>query len=188
MVKLVNTTDLRNQMKKCKAYKSFEKDFHKLYGANLVVYGPYKRKQDGRRIVVIYDGTRRTTKLYAKVKLEIKIGHILSKDETVDHIDKNPFNDKFSNLRMLSREKNARRSALNNKNCLGYKQSEEQKRNGEKNGMALMTNLQVRKFRKKYRCGIFTVKDIMHIAGISRRSVVNMLKGLSYVHAGGPVA
>lgn len=123
---------LSNQMKKCKAYKTFEKDFHKLYGTNLVVYGPYKRKQDGRRIVVIYDGTRRITKLYAKVKLEIKIGRILSKDETVDHIDKNPFNDKFSNLRMLSREKNARRSALNNKNCLGFKQSEEQKRNGEK--------------------------------------------------------
>lgn len=95
-------------MKKSKPYKGFYLDVAKLYGVEYKVYGPYIREPDKRKIVVLYNGKFRTTKQYPKVKLEIKLGRLLSKDETVDHIDNDATNNKFSNLRLLSREENAR--------------------------------------------------------------------------------
>jgi hypothetical protein len=86
----------------CESYESFITDFQNLYGAAYKVYGPYKRKQDGRKIVVIYDGVKRTAKLSAKVKLEIKLGKILTKKEEVDHIDGCKDNDAFNNLQLLT--------------------------------------------------------------------------------------
>lgn len=87
-------------------------DFYILYSEDYKIYGPYKRKQDGRKIVTIYDGIKRTTKQYAKVKLEIKLGRILGRHEEVDHIDGNIKNDRFRNLQLLTGTKNRQKDVL----------------------------------------------------------------------------
>ena len=82
-----------------------------LYPDYVQVYGPYTRK-DGRKIIVLYDGTRRTTKQYARVIKEMDLGRVLSESETVDHIDNDISNDSISNLQVLSRSDNAKKQAL----------------------------------------------------------------------------
>ena len=83
-----------------------------LYPNVHTVYGPYLGK-DGRYRVVLYDGTRRITRQYAKLKMEIKLGRRLHEhDETVDHFDDNKRNDRYSNLRILPRGKHASEDAL----------------------------------------------------------------------------
>lgn len=74
------------------------------------VYGPYTRASDARRIVILYDGTKRSARLLAKVKLEVKIGRLLRSDETVDHKDEDKTNDRYANLQVLSLADNARKS------------------------------------------------------------------------------
>jgi hypothetical protein len=64
---------------------------------------------------------------------------------------------------------------------------EEHKRNGEKNGQALMTNKQVYQYRKLYYKGLISVTKIEYEVGCSTRTVTNMLKGISYTHARGPI-
>ncbi len=100
------------KQRKCKPYKEFYRDTRRLYGAEARIYGPYVRNSDGRRIVVIYTRKSRTTKLYAKVKLEIKLGRRLSRFETVDHDDGDSRNDKFSNLSLLSLSANSSKAAI----------------------------------------------------------------------------
>lgn len=90
--------------------KLVDKILH-LYG-EVKLYGPYTRKQDGRKIIVICGKDKRTTKLLAKVKLEVKLGRLLSKYETVDHKDGNSTNDKFKNLELLSKSDNSKKAAL----------------------------------------------------------------------------
>ena len=78
------------------------------------VYGPYIRKKDSRKHVVIYDPTatpKRTTVSYPKYLMEQHLGRKLTDDETVDHIDEDYTNDAISNLRIIPRADNAKRSA-----------------------------------------------------------------------------
>ncbi len=72
-----------------------------LYPEFFSVYGPYERK-DGRRIIVLYDGNKRLTKQYARVKLECVLGRRLENDEDVDHIDGDFSNDRKSNLQVIN--------------------------------------------------------------------------------------
>lgn len=81
-----------------------------LYSDFKTVYGPYQRESDKRNIIVLYDGEKRTARQLARVLLEVKLGRFLTKDETVDHINEDFLDDRLSNLRVLSREENARRS------------------------------------------------------------------------------
>lgn len=99
------------KQRKCKPYETFEEDVKALYGRRVRIYGPYIRNSDNRRIVVLKHRGKLVTKLYAKVKLEIKLDRILSSEETVDHKDGNHRNDKFSNLQLLSLAENARKDA-----------------------------------------------------------------------------
>lgn len=83
-----------------------------LYPGVHTVYGPYLGK-DGRYRVVLYDGSRRMTRQYAKLKMELKLERRLHEHkETVDHFDNNKQNDRFSNLRILPRGEHARQDAL----------------------------------------------------------------------------
>lgn len=83
----------------------------RLYGP-FKFYGPYPRKSDGRKIVCLHTNEGATTKLLAKVKLEIKLRRRLGKNDTVDHVDEDPTNDRYANLQLLSRIKNAKKSAF----------------------------------------------------------------------------
>jgi hypothetical protein len=69
------------------------------------VHGPYKRKTDGRQIVIIVEnnGKRRTVS-YPKWIMEIQLGRRLDPNmETVDHIDSNIDNNNLDNLRVVPR-------------------------------------------------------------------------------------
>jgi len=76
------------------------------------IYGPYIRKEDGRKIIIEYDGKKRTGKLYAKYLLEKKLNRKLNKEEEVDHIDGDKTNDDINNLRCLTGTKNRQLAAI----------------------------------------------------------------------------
>ena len=98
------------QQDRKEVYGGFEDDVKALYGNDVKVYGPYVRNLDGRAYVVIKCSGKKSSKMLAKVLLEIKEGRRLTKEETADHIDGNFLNDTFSNLQILSRSKNAAKS------------------------------------------------------------------------------
>jgi len=87
------------------------------------IYGPYYRK-DGRQHVILMslDGTRRTVS-YPKFLKEQALGRYLDPNqETIDHLDRNPNNNRPTNLRILPRSKHAAedvtRVKLVNTNCI----------------------------------------------------------------------
>lgn len=69
------------------------------------MYGPYQRK-DGRWIVVFGKKTISYPKWLYEQHHKVK----LTDQETIDHIDNNPNNNDISNLQVLSRADNARKS------------------------------------------------------------------------------
>jgi hypothetical protein len=159
----------------------------KLYTEFHTVYGKYKRK-DGRKIVILYNGEKRSARQYAKVKLEIKIKRRLRKNEEVDHKDNNFRNDKFSNLQVLTGSQNRRKSTLGTARALGFKQSEDHKRNGDKNGKSFLTNKQVKKCRNLFYKGLVTRKYLQKKYKITDRTLRNILNGTTYVNAGGKLS
>ena len=82
-----------------------------LYPEFHTIYGPYLRK-DGRHVVILYDGKRRSARQLAKVRLEVSLNRRLIDDETVDHVDNNVGNDSVDNLQVLSRLHHAKADAL----------------------------------------------------------------------------
>lgn len=88
------------------AEKELKRKILALYTEFNNVYGPYVRKSDGRKIVILYDGQKRSARQLAKVKLEVKLERRLTEKEEVDHIDGNALNDKYRNLRCVSSTKN----------------------------------------------------------------------------------
>jgi len=73
------------------------------------VFGPYRRKADGREIVIIRndDDSYRTTP-YARYLMEQHLGRQLHpNDETVDHIDSNKDNNNIENLRLVPRSEHS---------------------------------------------------------------------------------
>lgn len=65
------------------------------------LYGPYICK-DGRRRVVVDDGIKKTTKLYARYLIEQKLGRELASNEVVDHINDDKTDDRIDNLQVLT--------------------------------------------------------------------------------------
>lgn len=78
------------------------------------VFGPYSHSEgNGRKIVVIqYVSGRKKSTAYARHLMEQHLGRELGPDETVDHIDEDPSNDCLSNLQILTREDNTRKSSF----------------------------------------------------------------------------
>lgn len=144
---------------------------------------------DGRARVGLRNTStgEKTVRQLAKVKLEVKIGRRLVGDETVDHEDTNKGNDESDNLQLLTRSENARKGSVGNKYCLGYKQTDEQKRSGSKNGMAKLDESKVKTMRENFNSGIVTKPELVNSTNLSRRAVENILRGISYTDAGGPV-
>jgi hypothetical protein len=73
------------------------------------VHGPYKRKSDGRQIVIVVEtnGKRRTVS-YPKWIMELQLGRKLDPDlETVDHLDSDFDNNDISNLRVVPRKEHS---------------------------------------------------------------------------------
>ena len=155
-----------------------------LYPEYQRVYGPYHRNSDNRMMVVFQGQDSKTTRQYAKVILEIKLGRRLVGDETVDHIDDDFTNDDPSNLQVLTLEENAKKYHSNiEKYPSGWKQTDEMKKSGEKNGMSKLTNSEVEYFRREFSDGRMSKSDIIAASGMSRKGVENFLYGRSYKNA-----
>lgn len=161
-----------------------------IYPEYNVCHGPYTSGKDKRARVILVNTLLqiKTTRLFAKILLECSIGRKLANDETVDHEDKNPFNDSPSNLRILSRAINASIAAKENKYSLGYKQTNEQKRSGAKNGKARLTNEDVKDMRNLFSEGKINKEEIANITSLCRRAIENILSGRSYTDAEGTLS
>ncbi len=160
-----------------------------LYPEFHTVYGPYIRK-DGRKIVILYDGRKRSARQLAKVKLEVKLGRRLYWDEEVDHIDEDPTNDKFSNLQALTKSENASKSKFNGKGfswATGYKQEDHVKRNGSKNGQAKLALGDAAYYRKLFKKGRITLSGMRKETGLNAKSIKHLVTGVTYIHEGGPI-
>ncbi|RLG01693.1 hypothetical protein DRN58_01225 [Thermococci archaeon] len=72
------------------------------------VYGVYWNKDGRSRVAVIFPNGKKKTVSYPKFLMEVKLGRFLEKNETVDHIDGNPRNNDYSNLRILKRDDHAK--------------------------------------------------------------------------------
>lgn len=159
-----------------------------LYPEYDTVTGPSIAKDNRSRIGLRNSKTGdKTVRQFAKVKLEVKINRRLSSNETVDHIDNDKTNDAPDNLQVLSRAENAKKGSTGNKFCLGYKQTEDHKRSGSKNGMARLDDAEVKSIREDFNSSKVTKKKLIADLNMNRRTVDNILKGISYVNAGGPI-
>ena len=85
---------------------------------NCRIQGPYERP-DGKLIVIITkENGNKSTISYPKYLMECQLNRHLDKDEIVDHIDKNPFNNDLSNLRVLNRRKHTYTYVKRNKDVV----------------------------------------------------------------------
>jgi len=150
------------------------------------IYGPYLRKDGRKHIIIIHNDGRSQTRSYPRLLLEQKLGRELKEDETVDHIDGDFTNDAPENLRVLSRAENAANGWVTG-NCSGFvatKEFCEKQRllhSGSKNGMSKLTDIQILdiRTRPKYH-GI--IRDLMFEFNVSRRTIQNVLHGVSYIN------
>lgn len=80
------------------------------------VYGPYKRKDGREHVLIILKDGQRLTRSYPKFLMEyelaIELDPIL---HTVDHIDRDFTNNNRSNLQILSKSENSKKSAKRRK-------------------------------------------------------------------------
>lgn len=160
------------------------------------VYGPYKRKNDNRLIVILYDTEtqKRQTVSYPKWLMEKIIDRKLDKWETVDHRDEDCTNNSIFNLQILTRVENARKSyyhengKVTSKYVVEFARSEAGRKlskdriTGEKNPSSQFLDKDVIKFREDFCNGLLTKNDIIRISGASRKAVGNMLNNISYTH------
>lgn len=73
------------------------------------VYGPYRytdRSGKNRLLVNLVEAGVKRSQSYPRYLMEQHLGRKLSRDEDVDHIDRDPMNNEFSNLRVLSAREN----------------------------------------------------------------------------------
>lgn len=83
------------------------------------VHGPYLRPDGRKHVVVMLNDGKRKTVSYPKFLMEQKLGRPLNDDETVDHIDRDFTNDSPSNLQILTRSENSKKSAIRRKPVKG---------------------------------------------------------------------
>jgi len=136
----------------------------------------------------MYEGrTRPKTVLWARYKLEKKLGRPLRADETVDHKDEDKTNDRISNLQVLTLAENSTKSA-DPKYIIAFMRSAKgralasENARGEKNGLAKLTDKAVIRLRKEAKAGLLSRKSACAQYGISDRSLRNAITGVTYSH------
>lgn len=166
------------------------KQLRLLYKGSIKFYGPYKGKDNRFRVQIRYTDGSQKVRQFAKLKMEVKLSRLLNKDETVDHIDEDVTNDKYSNLQVLSHAHNARKSyhIKGKDNFSKYRNSELAKERsskrilGEKNPNSSFKDKDVIKLRKLFEQGKISKKEIEENYKVSGRAVSNMLNRTSYKH------
>lgn len=158
-----------------------------------LIWGPYLCKDGRMRCDVMYHGRNRPkTVLWARYKLEKKLGRPLRKGETVDHKDDDKTNDRLNNLQVLSLADNVRKSATG-KALVAYMRSAEGREasrlraRGEKNQQAQFSDALVIKLRRLHIRGKLDRTGACEKYGVSDRAMRNMLAGVSYSHLPGSV-
>lgn len=153
------------------------------------IYGPYTRK-DGRKHVILRKDGKLQTISYPRFLLEEKLGRKLLPEETVDHIDEDLSNDDLSNLQVLSRAENARKSLLVNskglRKMIEFSRSEKGRKSsrlrmlGARNYNSKFSTETVQVLRRWYSIGYLSELEIGEIFNMTRRSVRKLMSGQTY--------
>lgn len=157
------------------------------------IYGPYTRK-DGRKHIILRKDGKLQTISYPRYLLEKKLGRKLLPEETVDHIDENISNNDLSNLQVLSRAENSRKSlSINSKGLnklIQFSRSEKGRTTsrsrmiGGRNYNSKFSDEIVPVLRLWYCKQYLSKVEISEIFDLSIRTVTNMLTGYTYSHLG----
>ena len=144
------------------------------------IYGPYTRK-DGRKHIVLRKDGKLQTISYPRFLLEEKLGRKLLPEETVDHIDEDISNDDPSNLQILSRAENSRKSLVVNskglRKMIEFSRSEKGRESsrirmlGSRNYNSKFSAETVQVLRLWYSIGHLSELEISEVFNITRRSV-----------------
>lgn len=86
----------------------FEKEILNIYKEYSKVYGPYTRSDGRKHIILIGINGLRKTLSYPKALVEIREGRKLKDHETVDHHDRDKYNDESSNLKILPKSQHSK--------------------------------------------------------------------------------
>ena len=165
-------------------YKLIHKDVHNIVG----IY-EQKHRTNSRLLLIVrltYGNTQ--TRSYPRALMEVHLGRALKfPDETVDHINNNPMDNRLKNLRVISLSDNIKKlhsSGLAYVTPKGVRVHNVDLR-GSKNGKSKIYEEDVLMYRKKYKAGLETVDSIVNASKLSRRTAENFLFGRSYANVPG---
>lgn len=159
------------------SYKLLYPEIKDVYGVH--IFGNELRSR--LRIVLNkVDGTKKLVS-YPKAVFEAYYGRKLSEDETVDHINNDPMDNRIENLQILSRSENIKKQ---HRDGLAFKPPKDVPiphidANGSKNGMSKISEEDVLRYRREYTSGR-SKNAIIKECGLDRRTVENFLFGRSY--------
>lgn len=114
--------------------------------------------------------------------MEVHLGRVLNyPDETVDHINNDPMDNRIENLQILSRSENAKKQ---HRDGLAHRPPKNVPishidNNGSTNGMSKISEEEVLRYRREYTSGR-SKKAIIKECGLTRKSVENFLFGRTY--------
>ena len=131
-------------------------------------------------LVKLVDGTRKTCS-YPRALFETHIGRKLDfPNETVDHINNDPMDNRIGNLQLLSLVENALKA---HRDGIAYRPPKGIRINfdasGANNGQSKISEEDVLKYRRQYTAGR-SKREIIQEIGLCRRTVENFLYGVSY--------
>lgn len=130
--------------------------------------GPWFHLRSGRYLCrVQYGKTRQKVTAYARYLMENHLGRELDFDEHVDHIDENCTNDVISNLQILSRADNTRKSVIL------------KPRRHQRSRVGKLTDKIVLRLRKQQKVD---VESECKKYNVTRLTITNALSGNSFVH------
>lgn len=158
-------------------YKSLYPDVKKVVG----IYVQAHLTKPRIILIVELDTGNKQTRSYPRAIMELYLGRVLNyPEETVDHINSDPMDNRIENLQIVSREENIRK-AHRDGTCY-YKPkgtSLNIDTNGSANGMSKISEADVLKYRREYTAGR-NKYSIVEETNLSVRTVENFLFGRSY--------